>query len=334
MAWHHDKLFQTDDPNDLDQLGSIATPAFRLSAQGTLRDAHPLDHVAAYDQLFQIFKPFLQRHAERLAMNEKPGGAQRRRKSIQSIDWQPFHHLKNVVPYDDRWFVGFDFKSGTTKQLMGRGPTGFRCRVDKTVQIDATISIPDFESGALDVEALKTTLLQLPLRTAVAGFGMATSAYFDTRNYPLALLLPVAQKYPVLDVCPSPQRSWFSTNDDSFNHSWISGINWLTLVGEPFVSALGGVSALVNGVPPEVKTTVSRKTVLFQLGDRPITGQHNEDDALLPLYHTIGRKLQPRGDGCPSDKHPRRPVFGDNTDLSLMWERRFYDGKWFAAGSI
>jgi hypothetical protein len=176
MAWHHDKLFQTDDPNDLDQLGSIATPAFRLSAQGTLCDAHPLDHVEAYDQLFQIFKPFLQRHAERLAMNEKPGGAQRRRKSIQSIDWQPFHHLKNVVPYDDRWFVGFDFKSGTTKQLMGRGPTGFRCRVDKTVQIDATISIPDFESSALDVEALKTTLLQLPLRTArPRGLSIATA---------------------------------------------------------------------------------------------------------------------------------------------------------------
>jgi hypothetical protein len=43
MTWHCDKLFQAEDPNNLEELGAIATPAFRLSAQGTLDDAHPLN---------------------------------------------------------------------------------------------------------------------------------------------------------------------------------------------------------------------------------------------------------------------------------------------------
>ncbi len=328
-SWYDDKVFQANDLNSLEELGGIATPAFRLSGQGSLNDSHPLDHIQAYDRLFQVFRPILERHAERLIMNDRAGAKARRRKSITAADWQPLQYLKSVVPSDDRWWIGFDFKSGKTAKVF-KGPTGFRLRVARTVQLDATIAVPDFERHDLDLDALRTAILGLPMRSVIAGFGLATSGYFDNHEQALPLLMPVALKYPALDVCPSPLRSWFSDYDQDLNHTWISGINWLTFLAEPFLSALCGADALLRDLPDGVEARVSDNGILFQLGAGPITGQHGVDDAMLPLYHALGRKLEPLGDGCPSARHPREPVFGnDDGDLSLKWERRFYDGCWF-----
>lgn len=330
MTWQVDKLFQPSNPDSLDELGGLATPAFRLSAQGSLKDAHPLDHVAAYDSLFRVFKPILERHAERLTMIEKAGAKSRRRTSITSEDWQPFHYMKDVIDDDDRYWIGFDFKSGKTAQLFDRGPTGFRFRVARTVQLDATISVSAFGRHEIDLVALKEAILGLPMRTVIAGYGMATSSYFDGHETARELLIPVAMKYPALDICPSPLRAWFADHDNDFTQSWVAGVNWLTLVAEPFLSTLGGPEAIMKGLPDTIETRTSNNAVLFQLGEQPITGQKGEDDALLPLYNALGQRLKPHGEDCPSGRHPREPVFGsENADLSLLWERRFYDGRWF-----
>lgn len=330
MAWQNDPLFQAREPDTLKELGAIASPAFRFSGQASLNDAHPLDHVDAYDRLFRVFEPVLRRDAERLMMVEKAGAKARRRSSIKTEDWQPFHHWKNVVEYDDRFWIAFDFKSGRTAQVFDKGPTGFRFRVARSVQIDATVPVETFADGGIDIEALKAVMLSLPVRTALAGYGMATSSYFDGYESPFALLEPAARKFPAIDLCPSPRRSWFSDSDDNIKRNWVSGINWLTLVGEPYLTALGGIEAIARGLPPEIAVSASGDKVLFQLGSHPITGESGRDDALLPLYHALGRKLQPIADGTPSKAFPRGPVFGDpKPDESLRWERRFYDGHWF-----
>ncbi|MCR6478219.1 DUF3396 domain-containing protein [Variovorax sp. ZS18.2.2] len=331
-GWPSDGLFQASDPGSLKELGGVATPAFRLSAQGALREAHPLDHVQAYDRLFQVFKPILQRDAERLTMIEEAVADPRKRTTVTRADWQPFHHLKRVVDNYERYWIGFDFQSGRTARLHDRGPTGFRFRVARSVQVDATIPVSSFERQELDIAALKAAMLGLPVRTALAGYGMATSSHFDRNEPPRSLLLPVARKYPAIDVCPSPLRAWFPNEDHDLGRSWICGINWLTLVGEPFLSVLGGAERLLKGLPRAIEADVSDRAVLFQLGERPITGQKDEDDALLPLYHALGRRLKPFGEGCPSVRWPREPVFGSGAaHSSLLWERRFYDGRWFEA---
>ena len=81
-----------------------------------------------------------------------------------------------------------------------------------------------------------------------------------------------------------------------------------------------------GGLPPEITASSSDGAVLFQMGDRPISGEAEEDHALLPLYHALGRKLAPLKDGGPSKEHPRSPIFGW-PDESLLWERRLYDGR-------
>lgn len=325
--WQDDKIFQANDPNNLRELGGVASPAFRLSAQGSRSEAHPFDHVDVYARLFKVFEPLLRKHAERLTMTDPFSGKSRRRVSITKADWQPFEYIKQSFD-DERNWIGFDFKSGKTAKLFDKGPTGFRFRLAKTAQLDATIPVAAFDSGELDLAELKDAMLALPMRSALAGYGMATSSFFDDYETPRPLLMPVARKFPAIDVCPSPMRSWFPDDDLDFRRSWVSGVNWLTLVRDPLLSEMGGAEKLMSELPPEITARSSDRAVLFQLGDRPITGEAGKDDAFLPLYHALGRKLSPLKDGGPSKEYPRFPVFGW-PDESLLWERRFYDGKWF-----
>jgi Protein of unknown function (DUF3396) len=330
MAWYRDDLFLQRDLGNLEELGGFASPAFRVSAQGSLDTAHPHDHVEAYHRLFEVFEPSLRQNAKRLVVNEVGGAKPRRRTSITNADWRPFHHLKTVVPEDDRHWIGFDFQSGKSSELADAGPAGFRFRVARAVQLDATISVPEFDANQINLAQLKEALLALPVASAIAGYGLKASLYVDERDWKRELFIPVAKAYSALDVCPSPLRSWFAEHDADFNQSWICGINWLTLIGEPYLSALGGPDVLLEDLPSAIKAEVSDHAMLFQLGEWPITGETGKDDELLSLYHALGARLQPLGEGCPSVRHPRGPVFGvDSKEISLLWERRFYDGKWF-----
>jgi hypothetical protein len=330
LNWHEGGIFQTSDPNSLEELCGVASPAFRLSAQASLDTAHPHDYVEAYHRLFEVFEPLMKQHAKRLVVNEVGGAKPRRRTSITNADWQPFHHLKTVVPDNDRYWIGFDFQSGKTSELADAGSAGFRFRVANTVQLDVTIPVPEFNENKIIIGDLKKALLALPVASAQAGYGLKASLYVDDRGWLRKLFVPVARAYSALDVCPSPLRSWFAEHDADFNQYWICGINWPTLIGEPYLSALGGPEVLLEDLPSAIKAEVSDHAMLFQLGERPITGETGKDDELLSLYHALGARLQPLGEGCPSVRHPRGPVFGaDGKETSLLWERRFYDGKWF-----
>ena len=335
--WYEDPLFLSKDKNDLTELGSVASPAFRVSVQTSVKKGDPLNFVEEYSAVFDIFEPILRAKAERLTMIEKPGGHKsRRRKSIRPDDWRPFHHMASVL--ESSVFVGFDFKSGRSDRLYDIGSTGFRLRVGRTVQLDATISVADYLDGAIDEDRLRAALLNLPLSSAVVGYGMAISSYFDACSKPRELLLPVARKYPALDICPSPLRQWFSLDsrkDNTFYH-WLSGISWWTIVSEPYLSECGGPDAIRDGLSDEILIDEGRGSILYQLGERPITGEFGEDDDLLPLYFALGQRLAPR-EGCRGSQGMARGyVFGDRlkpfAKASIDWDRRFYDRRWFERG--
>ncbi|GGB13980.1 hypothetical protein GCM10011491_46980 [Brucella endophytica] len=335
--WYEDALFQpqASEQPDREAVSSFASPAFRLAILTSIDTGHPFKHLDAYSKLFDIFKPILQRDAERLLMIETAGGNPRRRKSIKAEDWKPFEHLAAKVPADDGFFIGFHYQSGTVDlklqhididNVFDKGPTSFLFSVTGCVQLDATIPVADWQSGALDLGKLLSALKDLPITTGIAGFGLSISEENGTWAEATHNLLPVAEKFPVLDISRNRYRAWSGYDENKPGLYWLAGINWLTFVGEPLLTELGGADAISSGLPDAITVTKTPNWVLFQLGDRPITGEAGVDDDLLPLYHTLGAKLKPTH-GSPELR--RASVFGNNTDKSNDWERRFYDGKWF-----
>lgn len=341
--WYEDAVFEGDPSDEHFQLKKFSTPAFRLSLKSFWRQGHPFQYLEEYQQLFSVFEPILRRDAERLLMVETAGVKPRRRKGIKDGDWQPFHHLRSKVlsvddPADEisEWrFVGFDFQHGFNgEDRYDIGPTKFFLNVTDAVQLDAYIPAQDFETGHLDIEALKQALLALPIVTAIAGYGMCIS---DTLDWPYGgnwTLKPVAKKFPVLDICLPGNRVWRGAEDHEFKEFWLNGINWLTLVGEPILSALGGVDKITRGLNPEISWQVGKENVLFQLGPRPITGEKGVDDELLPLYFELGKRLRPLDGNYPTFPGRTQYPFGyvedqASKELNNDWARRFYDRRWF-----
>lgn len=342
-AWYEDPVFDGDPSDGHFQLSRFATPAFRLSLKSFWRQGHPFEYLDEYRRLFSVFEPILRRDAERLLMIETAGKKPRRRKSITNDDWDPFGHLMSkVLSGDDpageisEWrFVGFDFQHGFNgDDRHDIGPTKFFLNITDAVQLDAYIPVPDFAEGRLDVDALKQALLALPVVTAIAGYGMCISDTFDWPHDGGNALLPVARKFPVLDLCVPGNRSWRGAGADEFKEFWLNGINWLTLVGEPVLSALGGADAVTRDLSPDIQWSKGRDTVLFQLGPRPITGERGADDALLPLYFALGDRLRPLDGHYPSANGRTQYPFGhvgdqQHKECNNDWARRFYDRRWF-----
>ncbi len=333
--WQDDPLFH-DGLDDSWNIEAFSTPAFRLCGIAPVRQAHPFDHMDAYRELFDIFRPTIEQRAERLLMIEKPGARERRRKTIKPEDFQPFDHMKSVIPNDDGFFIGFQFQSGSvdlgtgdaSENIFDRGPTKFHFWVGGVIQLDISVSVEDWKAGVLDVERLKAVLLRLPLGSAMGGYGLSLSEDFGNQSGDR--LLPIAHRFPALDLSKIRYRAWSANREHDLGTYWIAGINWLTFVGEPFLAALGGADAITRGLPAGIILQQSECGVLFQLGDRPITGEKGQDDDLLPLYHALGERLKPKDNGHPSAKHPRVEIFGPElAKESLLWERRFYDGDWF-----
>lgn len=343
MAWYDDPVFEGEpDPWHEDrgeisehQLKNMGRPAFRLSLQSSVFQGHPLDHVEEWRALFAVFEPILRRDAERLLMIEVAGKTPRRRKSIQPDDWDPFGVLRQNIPDDDRYFIGFDFQSGTNGETRhDLGPTKFFMDVRANLLLTACVPVADFDGGALDVAALKAAMLQLPVYSGMAGYGMCLT---DTYDWPLhgeEALLPVARKFPVLDICKDYNRTWISSQgeDEIARDFWAVGINWLTLVNAPLIEAMGGKTRLTEGLDSAIGLEDGPNGLLFQLGPRPITGEAGTDDDLLPLYFELARRLRPQSGEVPAALE-RHKVFGTQGnaphDQSLAWARRFHDRAWF-----
>lgn len=335
MPWQEDPVFKGDGADPF-RLETFSSPAFRLSMLSSFERAHPFAHLSAYRKLFDIFRPFLQARAERLLMIEKPGGSARRRKTVTSADWDPFGHMASVIPADDGHFIGFQFQSGFRDQGTGdpgeniydAGPALFRFWVGSIIDLDVTIAVDDWNSGQLDTGKMKEIILQIPVSTAIAGFGLALSDLADNSAAGEAQkkLEAVADKFPALDLSHNGRRRWFADYERDVSGYWLAGISWITVVGEPFLSAIGGPDAICAGLPAEIEVTRGSHGVLFQLGSRPITGEAGLDDEFLPLYRALGKRLMPKEGGHPSKKNARHPVFGESRrPESLAWERRFYD---------
>lgn len=328
MNWSDDPIF-LGEPDDPWRVSQYSRPAFRLSILSSYERAHPFIHGEAWQALFDCFSPILKNRCDRLLMIEKPGGSPRRRKSIIATDWRPFDHMRSVIPADDGHWIGFWFQSGgnTADGYVDYGPTLFNFWVGTIVQADITIPVDALPH--LDMEAVRKALCAIPYGTAVGGYGLSLSEAINNGSMDefAENLIPIARKFPALDICHNGFRYWFADYEYDLSTYWLAGVNWLTGVGEPFLSALGGAAALKDGLPPGIRAEEGNRSMLFQLGARPVTGQAGTADGDLSLFHALGARLKPRGWGWPSEKKPPNRIFGEGHDTeSLAWFRRFYDG--------
>lgn len=319
--WNVDPLLARGNGQDL---AEAASPAFRVSACFPYWAAHPYVLTAQWEALFAPFAPILRQRCDRIRMWDEPGAKARRSKAIQPDDWQPFAQLRKThSDVDDGMFVGFHFVDATdTREMLGRGPAAFRFFVGSVIRLDACIPLEDWHAGALDVTALIAALQALPYISFVAGYGLCLSDRFaqgDAGEF-LGQLMPLAARYPALDLVHIDSRTWFDGTEHDFAKVGLMGINWLTGVGQSLITQ-GGRDWLSAGIPADIAIDTGPNGTVFQLGAKPISGEAGVDDATLPLYAALGSQL--RSVWMPKPRPS--PLFGDDfAKESLAHELRFF----------
>lgn len=313
-----------DDLDIRNDWGRKAMPAFRLCAYFPLT-IHPYHYIAHYERLFALYRPTLEENAKIIRIFETPGADARDEIQIQPEDWTPFEQICKVKEADIEaayWF-GFEFFDREDKDLEGVGPNKFDFMVwHDRIALDACISVEAWRAGRLNIDQLLGALAALPCWTALAGYGAALSDSCDNGGYsPVKQDVGVpTQRYEVLDLCHRDMRKAVVVSDDP-EDCGIAGINWITLVGEPYLSRVGGFSMLRKALPQAVEMTNLGWGVVLRLGPEPIAGDR-ESGENTSLYHAVGNVLRPVG--YPVLAARDEMVFGDE-QTSVIWQRRFYD---------
>lgn len=337
--WFETKRFLPK-PNKPDSVKNYYSPSLRFTMVNSMTRANPFDYIAEYQDLFEKFIPILRRDATKLYFFENGSFSPRKRKSIKETDWEPYSHHKKTRPPGACYGGRFHFVSGNvtfdrdkfpwSQDVDDRGPTRFVGTVLNTVNVDASIPIDDFLLGNIDVNGIVSAAMKIPFSSFSLGYGLSYSVGMeeDVSEDQLKKIQRIARRYPVLDISPAATKSWSSEFENRNNKSWIGGINWITGVGEPFLDRLGGAQKVMENLAEDISAKRNENGVAFTIGDKPITGEHTVDDKYMPQYFELGRRLRPIADGHPSSEHPRVSVFPSQA-VSINWERRFYDKKWF-----
>lgn len=102
----------------------------------------------------------------------------------------------------------------------------------------------------------------------------------------------------------------------------IKGVNWLTLVSDPFLERLGGITSLRSRLDPAIEVRpIQGRGALFRLGSKPEAG----DLALgqtLPLHRALAREFSPiRMTAHPALGPAEYGSFGP--EGTARWLRRF-----------
>src|SRR6218665_677053 len=322
--WNDDPILREDS-----SLFGEANPVFRLTGYFPYGQAHPYLMPDRWQALLDCFLPFVREHCDKIIMWDRPGAKARRSKRITHSDWMPFPHLLSVESdVDGGIFTGFSFiDRKDALEGNGRGPCSVRFFVGSAIRFEACIPLQDWQQGRLNIAAMAGALQALPYVSVMAGFGLSLGEYFAGSDAAATYgaLMDYASRYPAVDVARDDDRSFFPGAPEDYPAIGIGGINWLTGVGGPFRSRAGGFQALAAQAPAGIEVMDGAFGTLFKLGAAPASGEAFVDDATMPLYAWLGKRLSRVY--RPSDDAPRAPVFGGMAKAqSLAWERRFYGG--------
>jgi len=145
-----------------------------------------------------------------------------------------------------------------------------------------------------------------------AGLGIIESLATATRERHEQTVFSLAQHFPGLEVDYPTVHSLNCAKG-------IKGVNWLTILSEPFAAQLGGASTLQKRLGDQFTTYSYSGGVIIQAGPQPQVGSGNECPDLYIKLNTILRPIR------ASNGHPFHHYGANRFDLhrSNEWLQRF-----------
>jgi hypothetical protein len=146
-----------------------------------------------------------------------------------------------------------------------------------------------------------------------AGFALNWNHLGDYGTQVKEAMNGFGRRYPGLDMSHPFSTKYIAGKG-------IKGVNWLTLLSQPYIDRLGGVPAIRRAVGSGVTVHELPTGIAIQAGPAPEIGDVNRRNT-LPLYQQVGRALA----SIRSTEHP--PIFGpegiQDEDATEEWLRRF-----------
>jgi hypothetical protein len=135
-----------------------------------------------------------------------------------------------------------------------------------------------------------------------------------------AYYYPWLMQYPALEY--DAMGDYFVESEENEGYIWPRSSNWLTLLGNNNVEALGGVKSIRDKLTPEMALLPFDGGILVRASEMPALG--NPDMSGIPEgYFTIARIIKPiRFEGYKYNVL-KAPFRNKNAAVTLSWIRRF-----------
>jgi hypothetical protein len=168
------------------------------------------------------------------------------------------------------------------------------------------------------VELIRLWCRRLGALHGSSGLGVLTEVGRETSlQTPYHYLL--LKQYPALEY-DAMGNYWVEVDADGFERPRSS--NWLTVLGEDNLQALGGIEKVRSSLQPNMDLVSYNSGVVIRAGHLPALG--NEETGGIPeAYRTVARLIEPiRFEGYRwGIIKPPEPLNG--LDVTLAWIRRF-----------
>lgn len=297
---------------DLDwaSIRELAVPALAVTLyfRGAVAD-HAEGVVACLETFLADWGPRLTWYADEDLGRFRPATAKRLRRPVERLR----DRAKAMTLYAWTMSAGASYESpsalGFQSYLQGdaSGPLSF---VRASFPPEAYAGVA---GAARFVELVRQWAVRLPLFHGYGGLALNQSEPDrQTRSW---ILPAISRRFPgfEIDDCGGTVLR---------GQAAIKGVNWLTLVGDRFLSRVGGVESLRSGLDPAIETLpIDDRGVIFRLGEQPQTGDLQLGER-LPLYRELSRVLAP----LRMTEHPALgPIeYGSfGPEGTALWLRRF-----------
>lgn len=154
----------------------------------------------------------------------------------------------------------------------------------------------------------------IPYTAGHAGFAMDWSRYFEQKACPHAY--QKGMRHLGFDV-PGESNDCLVVGHDS-----MKTVNWLTLLGQPLLSKLGGVDQIRARASNRIKLRPTGGGLMLEAGDAPEVGDVNRGDP-LPAYAEVYKLVEPVAEVGIQRSKAMTFLPGDEHQNTLRWLRRF-----------
>lgn len=154
-----------------------------------------------------------------------------------------------------------------------------------------------------------------PFQSGHAGYSFECSRYAAEASQTHAWTR--SMRHRGIDISRIPQ------DNKCVGHDAIKGVNWLTLIGKPFIDMLGGLESISRLLNPEVDVLEVDRGAILKAGGFPGIGDTNRGD-FLPFYKKVYRVVRPLVE-IAAERSVAFNLEEDFVEKTEAWFRRFAD---------